>query len=919
MPPSNRVTSGLSAQQWSCVDALLDQLLDLPVEQRLPALHARPVDDAAVAAEVLSLLRAVESSRDFMKSPARPAAEQFAEDADLGVRLGAWRIIRSIGRGGMGEVYEAARAEGDFEQKVAIKLLSREASPYLERFQAERQFLAGLEHPGIARLYDGGLADDGRPYMVMEYVDGRPITEFCATTNAALRQRLELFIQVCDAVAYAHRNLIVHRDLKPSNILVTDEGTVKLLDFGIAKLIDGARAHLTQAAAPLTPSCAAPEQLTGDPITTGTDVYALGLLLFELLTGAHPWVEVDTPVLQAIRTALQRPAPLSSAVARMRVDAPVAAAEIEGDLDAIVAKALRKEPVHRYATVEALRLDIERSIRAEPVSAREGARLYVAGRMIRRHRWVAAAGLVVFTSLTVGLGVAAWQAKKAAVERDIARRETAREEAVRYNLTRMFRSALVDQGTRGQQPATAKNMIDSSAQRVLKEYRDEPQLTGQIVLALADLYGALEDVNGAGALLEGFIAEANADADPAALADARQKLANIELLRGRTDRASELLGQADAFWAHSQRPYPEERLEGVTIRARLLRARGDLDASITTTRDAIAQRTALSGHDHRETAILYNSLGISLSAAGRLDEALAALHETSAIYRAIGLADGLDAQIILANIGNLELRAGHLPEAETLLKTAVERERALAGDSAAVAAAMGYYGRVLVVTNRAPLAIGTLSDAVELANRYAGPSSPVALQNRLTLGEAQMTAGDLQAADTTLTAAHDTAVAQYGAGHLLAVRTQLALAQLGAAAGDLEHSRAELVAVIANARKLGVQAEPVLAQALEAQGDEELSLGQIDAAVPPLREAVVIREKSPGNVWELARSRERLAEALWRAGNEAAPAMLQGAARDLDQQLGASHPETKRAVAAVARMQGQLRSRHARADASPGR
>jgi serine/threonine protein kinase len=341
MPPSNRVTSGLSAQQWSCVDALLDQLLDLPVEQRLPALHARPVDDAAVAAEVLSLLRAVESSRDFMKSPARPAAEQFAEDADLGVRLGAWRIIRSIGRGGMGEVYEAARAEGDFEQKVAIKLLSREASPYLERFQAERQFLAGLEHPGIARLYDGGLADDGRPYMVMEYVDGRPITEFCATTNAALRQRLELFIQVCDAVAYAHRNLIVHRDLKPSNILVTDEGTVKLLDFGIAKLIDGARAHLTQAAAPLTPSCAAPEQLTGDPITTGTDVYALGLLLFELLTGAHPWVEVDTPVLQAIRTALQRPAPLSSAVARMRVDAPVAAAEIEGDLDAIVAKALR--------------------------------------------------------------------------------------------------------------------------------------------------------------------------------------------------------------------------------------------------------------------------------------------------------------------------------------------------------------------------------------------------------------------------------------------------------------------------------------------------------------------------------------------------------------------------------------------------
>ncbi len=262
----------------------------------------------------------------------------------------------------MGEVYEASRADGNFEQRVAIKLLQREAAAQMVRFQAERQILARLEHPGIARLYDGGVTEDGRPFMAMEFVEGRPITEYCQITHATFEQRLALFVQVCDAVAYAHRNLIVHRDLKPSNILVTPNGAVKLLDFGIAKLLDAQRARVTQAAAtPMTPICAAPEQLTGGAVTTATDVYALGLLLFELLSGTHPWMGSDTPVLQAMRTVLQRPAPSLSRTAEAQPNAPVPARLLRGDLDAIVAKALRKEPGDRYATVEAMKLDVERS------------------------------------------------------------------------------------------------------------------------------------------------------------------------------------------------------------------------------------------------------------------------------------------------------------------------------------------------------------------------------------------------------------------------------------------------------------------------------------------------------------------------------------------------------------------------------
>ncbi|HEY5264199.1 MAG TPA: protein kinase [Steroidobacteraceae bacterium] len=877
----------------------MDELLDLPEETRVAQLRSRHGEEPAVLAEVESLLLAAHASEGFLDTPDPLPAETLVPDAAIGMRLGAWNIIRLVGRGGMGDVYEATRADGDFEQRVAIKLLQREAAAQLERFQAERQILARLEHSGIARLYDGGVTGDRRPFMVMEYVEGRSIAEYCEQRHATFEERLRLFVQVCDAVAYAHRNLIVHRDLKPSNILVTASGTVKLLDFGIAKLLDPQLARMTQAAvAPMTPICAAPEQLTGAPITTATDVYALGLLLFELLAGSHPWMTSGRSMLQALRTVLQHSAPSASRAAGANPDAPVPVRLLRGDLDAIIAKALRTEPAHRYATVESLKSDVARVLIGEPVDAREGARLYLVGHMLRRYRWAVTAAAAIFISLAGGLGLAAWQAHRVAIERDNARRDASREEAVRYSLTRLFRAAIADQGT---QPATAKNMIDGSAQRVLSDYHDRPQLAGQLVLTLADLYGALEDVAGADALLEGFVADANPKTDLAALADARQKLANIELLRGHADRAGKLLDQADAFWATSSRPYLEERLEGLVVRARLQRARGDLDGAIAATREAIRQRIALSGHDHRETAILYNSLAISLTSANRLDQALSAYHEAADIYRAIGLGDAIDAQIIVANTGTLELRTGHLKAAEVLLKSSVERERSLAGDSAAVAAAMGYYGKVLSITNRNEPAISVLREATALGERYAGTGSPLAIQNRLFLGEAQLAIGDQQKAGVTLTAAYVAALAQYGAAHPLTLRSQLALAQLAAAAGDDEKAQFQLRKTIDGLRKLGARGESTLAQALESLGDAEAHLGQLDEAGTEFKEAVAIREKSPDDLWELAQARERLGETLLKVGNPAARGLLKKAAQDLESQLGADHPQTLRAKAALAK------------------
>ena len=879
----------LSEQQKTQVDALLDELLDLQGSARRECWRSSNVNDPAVHAEVESCLRAAESMGDFLSQPARPGADAIDDDdLTVGTVLGGWRISALIGRGGMGEVYEAVRAQGDFDQRVAIKVLQHGAWKELERFQAERQILARLEHPSIARLLDGGTTPDGRPYMVMEYVEGLPITRYCASVQCSLAQRLRLFVQVCDGVAYAHSSLIVHRDLKASNILVTADGHVKLLDFGIAKLLDsGSAANLTQA--PLTPACAAPEQLLGQPVTTATDTYALGVLLFELLTGAHPRVRSGSPLVEAVRAVVNKNAPLASTVAKT----PAVIRALRGDLDAIISKSLRDEPGRRYVTADSFKADIERYLHGDPVHAREGARLYRLGRTLRRHRGLVAGVVLVLISLTAGLGTATWQARRAAIERDIARRDAGREEAARYGLTQMFRAAISDEGG---QKATAKNMIDQSALRVLQEYRDKPKLAGPLVLTLADLYGALEDVEGGGRLLEGFLAEEHGQANPADVADARQKLANIELLRGHTDRSSQLLQQAMALWERSPQRYAEERLEGMGIRAKLQRAHGDIDQSILTSRATIDERIAHSGRNNRETAILYNSLAISLTAANRLDEALAAYRETIDIYRAIGMGDALDTQIILGNVGTLELRTGQIRAAREQLESAITHERELAGDSAAVAAAMGYYGRTLWILNNNREAAGVLHEAAALAARYAGATSPVSVQNRLFLADAQLSTGDLEAAHTTLSAVAESAGKQYGPTHPLSLRTRLGFARWSLARGQT----VDLTDTVAALRKAGPAARLPLAEGLELLGRAQSARHDRKAALVSLEEAVALREGSAPESWELAHARELLGETLQADGqSEAAKSVLREAVSVLRKQLGAEHPETIRAEHAL--------------------
>jgi eukaryotic-like serine/threonine-protein kinase len=886
----------VDVSRWHLLERLFAEAVDSAPDRRDEFCRRACAGDPELLAELKSLLDAHGEDAGVLDRPPgwRRTAGRSAPASQLvpGTRLGVWLIGPLICRGGAGEVYSATRADGVFDLTVALKLLYRDAAPDIARFHAERRTLATLHHPGIARLLDGGTSPDGRLWAVVEYVHGETIIEHCRSRRAGLDSRLSLFLRVCEVIDYAHRNLIVHRDVKPANILVTADGDVKLLDFGIAKRLEPVdRGAVDATLAPFTPDYAAPEQLTGGSITVGTDVYALGVLLFELLTGRRPWRSEGLPIGRMVQHIVHDEPCLMSAAAAGQ-DAPVSVRRLTGDLDAIVATCLRKNAADRYPSVNALMDDIRHHQRQEPVMARGRARHYLLGRALARYRWGVAVIGLLFATVACGFAATLWEAHRAEVERDVARRAATREEAIRYHLVSLFRSSIAQ---RNGTPATAKTMLDQSAKRVLEQYADAPLLAGKVVITLAELYGALEDVEGQAPLLEGFLAAAGPEADPESVAIAQQTLAYAELLRGHTDRAAQLLPLAEARWNVAPDKYREQHLEAMFTRALLLRSEGDLEGSIRTYEEAIAQRTALSGVVHRETANLYNGLAISLVGAHRLQEALDAYRADLSILEKLGQGDEPDALLVLGNAGALAWRLGRLREADELLKAAFTRQRDRTGDSAAVAASMGLYGATQIAEGHFALALETTRTAADMAAKYAGGASPLAIEDRLFLADALIASADLdqarQLASDTLALANQ----GLGASALLALRARLVLAEIDVAAGNCVAAQAEFASLADSLREAGPSGAPLVASALFGRGEAFLAQHRPSAAVAPLRQAVTLREQLQSEQsWELALARARFAEAVQASGGPGARELLRRSAADLATQFGPSHPEVQR-------------------------
>jgi serine/threonine-protein kinase len=508
----------MNLDRWRRIRELSEAAAGLPAAERRTWLESVE-SDADLLARALALIEESESDSGSADPPGSvsPQAIAAAVEATVGSlawcgrRIGAWRLVELVGRGGMGEVWRAERIDGGFRQDAALKLMRRSSgdASYLARFEAERQILARLEHQHIARLLDGGTLDDGQPWLALEYVRGTDLISHADQRRLGVRERIALFLDVCAAVAHAHRFLIVHRDLKPSNVMVTDDARVKLLDFGIAKLLPGAEGHLgtDTAAAPLTPAYATPEQLKREPVSTQTDVYALGLLLHELVTGVLPHrrrgsqsaenlVEILTREPPPASTALERHVEDSAERARIAgdraVDVDVLRGALRGDLDAIIGKALRTRPEDRYASVDALAGDLGNHLERRPVSARRGSLRYRSERFVARHRMAVGLAGLLAVSVVGGITSMMVQSRVVARERDRALIEGQRAAAALAFQREIFRRARPANHL-GKEPG-ASQLLDLGENMLAENKALEPSVRATLIEELSRSRGLLGSV-----------------------------------------------------------------------------------------------------------------------------------------------------------------------------------------------------------------------------------------------------------------------------------------------------------------------------------------------------------------------------------------------------------------------------------------
>ncbi len=721
---------GGEAARFARIEALLDAALDMPSESREAFLAKTCSDDHALYREVRALLAAAVASEGFLEAALTPPPRSPPHRT-----LGPWRLVRPIGRGGMGEVWLAERVDGRFEQQVAIKLLHRLGVDEDTRFLREQRVLARLEHPGIARLIDAGTLPDGRPYMVMEYVDGTPW--LVHVRSLAHGQRLALFLQVCEAVAFAHRHLVIHRDLKPENILVRSDGRVALLDFGIAQHLDGDSSQTRDLR--LTPRYAAPEQIAGEAQSTLTDVYALGLLLHELLTDRSPWGElVGAGPIAMLQRARMGPPPSPSA----SVDSVAQARVLRGDLDAIVHKALRPEPAARYASVEALAEDVRRHLAHRTVTARGDALGYRLRRLLRRYWPATAAVTAVFTGLVIALSAISMARDEALQERDIAQTEARRSKAVRDYLALMFRDA--GQHAREGAALTAKTVLNQAADRVVRDFSDDPVASAEVLKALGELHFYIDDYAAAEPLLRRWLAQEDILADPVAAAEVRFTLAETVNRMGHGDEARALLDTAQRYWHTDPGRHADVLLTSRMLQARLQREDGDPAGALRILQAALPQRLARSGPEHVETATLLTNLGVAHVQAGQLDEGIAVSQRALELWERLQMGAGSEALNTLNNLAAAYFRQDDMAAAEATFARALALRRELLGPSAATAALIGNYARVLQRQARLDDALALSAEGEAMALAHAGTASLLTQALRITRSEVLL---ELQRAD----------------------------------------------------------------------------------------------------------------------------------------------------------------------------
>ena len=735
---------------------LLRDALELDTDaerEHLLAAHANT--DPAVVERVRAMLRRAVDRDDCSREDAVLA--DAGRDPLPGARLGPFVVLERIGRGGMGVVYRGRRAESDFAQDVAIKLIRRgfDFDDVQARFLRERRILAKLEHPHLARFIDGGLAPDGRPWFALEFVQGETVTRWCDGRRLDLRARVRLFLDVCAAIQYAHSQLVVHRDLKPANILVDAEGRAKLLDFGIAKLVGGddepgATLTLAGQQAALTPEYAAPEQFSG---TAGagvtSDVYALGVVLYELLGGALPY-SLDRNDRAAMEHTVrqQPPQPLAQAITRDGATAasarlaeratglPAYRREVAGDLERILGKALAKEPERRYATVQALADDLSDWLEGRPVRVSGHRPGYRLAKFIGRHRAAVAFAALAATGTAAGVVATVWQARQAI--------ESARHaNAMRTWLVELFESGVP--GSAAERVPDARTLIDRGAQRARSELRDQPMLQADMLATLGRIHNQL----GLHAQAEPLLLQAlevrrtlGRERSPEA-ADVLLDLALVERRRQRLDAAAAHLREALAITIQHGDPAREaavRQLAGIVSGLS-----GRTDEGVREARRAIDLLQQIERPAGSRTAAALNGLGVILYQARRYDEALVPWRDALALYKRLHGDTHVHVAGLCSNIGDALRELGRLDEAEAMLREAIAVDaRVYLQPDPAQATHLGNLAALLGSRDRFEEAEQLMRKALQIRSALYGEGSPQAARSLINLGLALARQGKLE-------------------------------------------------------------------------------------------------------------------------------------------------------------------------------
>lgn len=704
----------MDKETWAKVKDIFSEVIALDPEVRDLRLDEICEGDSEVRSEVEALISSNDEVENFIEEPAFAIPDAIPPDIEPSAnkQIGNYRIVREIGRGGMGTVFLATRDDGEFHQQVAIKIVSSAflGRENLRRFRQERQILAELNHPNIARLLDGGVTDDGLPYLVMEYVEGEPLVEFAEKRSLTVDERLRVFQQICRAVAYAHAKLIVHRDIKPSNILVNAEGNIKLLDFGLAKFLDIESGDITATNfRALTPAYASPEQLRGDPITTASDIYSLGVVLYELLTGSRPFDHASMTFEKMIELVSgsepEKPSAKVGSLADRRepvLDEKTVTERrrsLRGDIDNIVLMAMRHEPERRYGSVEQLANDIEGHLDGLPISATEDTFGYRASKFVRRHRIGIASVALVVLILFSGIVSTAWQARVAGRERDQAKLERDRAEQLNTFLQSILSAA---SPTEKGKNVKLIEVLDDAATRIDSELADQPELRARALTTIGRTYNEL----------------------------------------GIPDRAEAKLIEALNIYRGLFAGYNSDKVASMAYLADSLIAQYKFDEGESIVLEAIsAERASTPGHTERLSHLLFIAGELRVRQ-GKYTEAESDLNESISICDEIVNPREADCSYYRISLGRAKRFAGDLKGAEIIFRDLLTKVKSESRDTKLSTADISVnLGEVLLVLGNNGEAIRFLTDADQVYQGQLGDSINLAV-SRYYLSRAYMESKD---------------------------------------------------------------------------------------------------------------------------------------------------------------------------------